>query len=153
MEMWTKLKCMNTKQLFWLNFIIIFGILREKGYCRQMLSLIGSIKLITNSKFVKENFICHLYPTLTDFQKIFLSSRIGHLNFILKGQGFRGGSDEKMRRMWLGLGIAVVGLPPLVMPSLQGLCIIIFNLIHAFLNYFFSLIEGDPPNQINVTNA
>ena len=32
---------------------------------------------------------------------------------ILKGRGFRGGSDEKMRRMWFGLGIDVVGLPPL----------------------------------------
>ena len=31
----------------------------------------------------------------------------------LKGQGFRGGSDEKMRRMWFGLEIDVVGLPPL----------------------------------------
>ena len=33
---------------------------------------------------------------------------------ILVGQGFRGGSDEKMRRMWLGQEIVVVGLPPLV---------------------------------------
>jgi len=32
----------------------------------------------------------------------------------LKGRGFRGGSDEKMRRMWFGLEIDVVGLPPLV---------------------------------------
>ena len=31
-----------------------------------------------------------------------------------KGRGFRGGSDEKMRRMWFGLEIDVVGLPPLV---------------------------------------
>jgi len=30
----------------------------------------------------------------------------------LKGRGFRGGSDEKMRRMWFGLEIDVVGLPP-----------------------------------------
>ena len=32
---------------------------------------------------------------------------------IFKGRGFRGGSDEKIRRMWLGLEIDVVGLPPL----------------------------------------
>jgi len=32
----------------------------------------------------------------------------------LEGRGFRGGSDEKMKRMWLGLEIVVVGLPPLV---------------------------------------
>ena len=41
-------------------------------------------------------------------------SRIGHLKIIfLKGLGFRGGLDKKMRRMWFGLGIVVVGLPPL----------------------------------------
>ena len=32
---------------------------------------------------------------------------------ILKGRGFQGGSDEKIRRMWLGSEIVVVGLPPL----------------------------------------
>ena len=38
---------------------------------------------------------------------------------ILKGRGFRGGSDEKMRRMWFGLEIDVVGLPPLVRSDLK----------------------------------
>ena len=33
---------------------------------------------------------------------------------ILEGQGFLGGSDKKMRRMWPGLDIVVAGLPPLV---------------------------------------
>ena len=33
---------------------------------------------------------------------------------MMKGRGFRGGSDEKMRIMWLGLEIVVVGLPPLL---------------------------------------
>jgi len=33
---------------------------------------------------------------------------------ILKGRGFRGGSDEKMMRMWLGREIVVVDLPPLL---------------------------------------
>ena len=33
---------------------------------------------------------------------------------ILKGRGFRRGSDEKMMRMWFGLEIDVVGLPPLL---------------------------------------
>ena len=32
----------------------------------------------------------------------------------MKGQGFRCGSDEKMMRMWFGLEIDVVGLPPLL---------------------------------------
>ena len=31
----------------------------------------------------------------------------------MEGRGFRGGSDEKIRRMWLGLEIVVAGLPPL----------------------------------------
>ena len=53
--------------------------------------------------------------TWLDFQKkTFLFVRVGHLKKILVGQGFRGGSDEKMRRMWLGLEIFVVGLPSLV---------------------------------------
>ena len=34
-------------------------------------------------------------------------------------KGFRGGSDEKMRRMWLGLEIIVSGLPPLVELKVQ----------------------------------
>ena len=46
---------------------------------------------------------------------MYLFSRIGHLKkIILKGQGFRCGSDEKMMRMWFGLEIDVIGLPPLV---------------------------------------
>ena len=48
------------------------------------------------------------------FLKMYLFSRIGHLEkIILKGRGFRGDSDEKMWRMWFGLEIDVVGLPPL----------------------------------------
>ena len=31
----------------------------------------------------------------------------------MKGRGFLGGSDEKIRRMWLGRKIVVDGLPPL----------------------------------------
>ena len=46
---------------------------------------------------------------------MYLFLRIGHLKkIILKGRGFRCGSDEKMKRMWFGLEIDVVGLPPLV---------------------------------------
>ena len=45
---------------------------------------------------------------------MYLFSRIGHFKkIILKGRGFRCGSDEKMMRMWFGLEIDVVGLPPL----------------------------------------
>ena len=36
------------------------------------------------------------------------------LHKVIEGRGFRGGSDEKMRRMWFGLEIDVVGLLPLV---------------------------------------
>jgi len=31
-----------------------------------------------------------------------------------EGRAFCGGSDEKMRRLWLGREIVAVGLPPLV---------------------------------------
>ena len=65
--------------------------------------------------------------TSPDFQKIFLFARIGYLKkIIFDGRGFRCGSDEKMRRMWLGLGIVVVGLP-----ALDPVCpIILKNLPH-----------------------
>ena len=56
-----------------------------------------------------------LCPDVARFKKIVLSSRIGNfLTNIIEGRGFRGGSDEKMRRMWLRKEIVVVGLPPLV---------------------------------------
>ena len=33
---------------------------------------------------------------------------------LIEGRGFRGGSNEQMRRMWLGRKIVVAGLPPLI---------------------------------------
>ena len=43
-----------------------------------------------------------------DFQNIFLTAMVGHLEkIILEGWGFWGGSDEKMRRMWFGGDIVV----------------------------------------------
>ena len=45
---------------------------------------------------------------------------IGHLKkIILKGRGFRCGSDEKIMRRWFGLEIDVVGLPPLALTYLS----------------------------------
>ena len=76
-------------------------------------------------------------PNVDRFSKNILVLEDRTLQFFFKGRGFRGGSDEKMRKMWLGLGIAVVGLPPLVMPSLQGLCITIFNSYSRLLKLFF----------------
>ena len=89
-----------------MNFIIICCILREEG-------LFGSIFSQIQNLYEKIQYF--IYSLMwTDFQKIFLSSRIGQLKKIFfKGRGFWGGSDEKMRRIWLGLGIAVVGLHPL----------------------------------------
>ena len=66
---------------------------------------------------------------------MYLFLRIGHLKkIILKGQGFLGGLDEKMRRMWFGLEIYLVGLPPLPvlhpvyrMSSLRCFSLLCFN--------------------------
>ena len=41
----------------------------------------------------------------------FIFMNLKHI--IIDGRGFRGGSDDKMRRMWLGQEIVVTGLPPL----------------------------------------
>ena len=51
----------------------------------------------------------------------------------LKRWGFRGGSNEKIRRMWLGLGIVVVGIPPLV--QVKHICYAFFLCRSLFL-YF-----------------
>ena len=56
--------------------------------------------------------IFYLCPNVARFLKNCL--RIRNLKTILKGRGFRGGSDEKKRRMWLGREIVVVVTPPLV---------------------------------------
>ena len=46
---------------------------------------------------------------------MYLFLRIRHLKKNnIERRGFRGGSDEKMRRMWFGPEIDVVGLPPLI---------------------------------------
>ena len=39
----------------------------------------------------------------------------------LEGRGFRGSSDEKIRRMWLGREIVGAGHPPLVKPLMKTL--------------------------------
>ena len=66
------------------------------------LNLIFSIYKISNIVYAR-------------FLKIVLSSRIRQFKkIILEERGFRGGSDEKMRRMWLGLEIFVTGPPPLL---------------------------------------
>ena len=63
---------------------------------------------------IYKNSIFHLCPNVANSLKIVLSGRIRHLKkIILKERGFRGGSDEKMRRKWLGREIVVAGLPPL----------------------------------------
>ena len=47
-------------------------------------------------------------------KKLYLKELETFYHKISEGRGFRGGSDEKMRRMWLGQEIDVAGLPPLV---------------------------------------
>jgi len=82
-------------------------------FCRT--SFMEHFHFYTNLKFNWENFIFNLCPNVAIFLKMYLFSRIGHLKKkILKGRGYRGGSDEKMMRMWFGLEIDVIGLPPLV---------------------------------------
>ena len=46
-------------------------------------------------------------------KKIYLPKLETLKHIIIEGPGFRGSSDEKMRRLWLGREIVLVGLPPL----------------------------------------
>ena len=60
-------------------------------------------------------YIHILYPNVARFKKIvYLRELETFKHKIIEGKEFRGGSDEKMRRMWLGREIVVAGLPPLV---------------------------------------
>ena len=60
--------------------------------------------------------------TSPDFQKnIFICKGWTEKKIILEGQGFRGGSDEKMRRMWLRRDIAVAGLPAPIRPKMTNI--------------------------------
>ena len=59
---------------------------------------------------IYKNSIFHLCPNVARF---FKNSFIWEDEKKLNGRGFRGGSEEKMRRMWLEREIVVAGLPPL----------------------------------------
>ena len=64
---------------------------------------------------IYKNSIFDLCPNVGQFLKKVLYWRIRHLRkIILYGQGFWGGSDEKTKRMWLGLEIVVAALPPFI---------------------------------------
>ena len=53
-------------------------------------------------------------PNVARFKKKFYLQALETFKHkIFEGRGFRGGSDEKMRRMWLGREIDVAVLPPL----------------------------------------
>ena len=63
---------------------------------------------------IYKNSTFHSCPNVDWFLKNSSILR-GFKKIILKGRGFRGGSDEKMSKMWLGLEIVVADLPPLVL--------------------------------------
>ena len=76
----------------------------------------------TNLKFNWENFIFHLCPNVAIFLKnvfIFKDRTLKKIN--IERTRISRWSDEKMRRMWFGLEIDVVGRPPLVYIRLLGL--------------------------------
>ena len=108
---------------------IICGILHQEYLKMRIkkLNIFKDIKLkVFNSieTFFRFTKIWYFIYALTwpDSLKIVLSGRIRHLKkIILKGRGFRGGSDEKMRRMWLGREIVVVSHPALLQLCLETL--------------------------------
>ena len=72
-----------------------------------------------NFLFSKHNnlLMCGGYYSHTIFLKnVFIFKDRTLKKIILKGRGFRCGSDKKMMRMWFGLEIDVVGLPPPLTP-------------------------------------
>ena len=49
----------------------------------------------------------------------------------MKGRGFRCGSEEKMMRMWFGLEIDVVGLPPL--NGVTSICVLTVRRVFSYV--------------------
>ena len=60
-------------------------------------------------------------------------------HIIIERRGFRGDSDEKMRRMWLGLDIVVAGLPPLVSHIIK---------LSTNINNFYLIVAGPFPSHL-----
>ena len=113
-----RLKTMFTR-ILWYKFLFVkviqFGGRRESIF--NLNNVWHHSRGFEDSNISKslENFILVMFYALTSpyFYNMYLFSRIGHLKkIILKGRGFRCGSDEKMMRMWFWLEIDVVGLRP-----------------------------------------
>ena len=102
------------------------------------LEIFNSIETFFDSQKFDILFLPIMWP---DSLKIVFSGRIRHFKkIILKGKGFRGGSDEKMRRMWFGLEIDVVGLPPLNMHFI--IYVDNFLCLRNLKTEFFLTLEG-----------
>ena len=88
------------------------------------------------------------------FRKIFSSSRIGHIKKnIFVGRGFRGGSDEKMRRMWLRLGIvwlSFLSSPSMTLDTLSKSITINFS-VQSFKNNNKSSEEKENYTYLHIT--
>ena len=90
------------------------ALVTDAFFCRT--SFMEHFRFYTNLKFNWENFKFHLCPNVAIFLKnVFIfKDRTLKKNNIERTRISRGGSDEKM---WFGLEIDVVGLPPLVRES------------------------------------
>ena len=98
------------------NFFAAFyakqGLLIQTLICKTLFTV--HINFFRNLNFFWENLIFDLCPNLTRFSKnIFICKDWTFKKIIFEGRGFWCGSDEKMRSIWLGLGIVAVGHPPL----------------------------------------
>ena len=62
----------------------------------------------------------HFKNVKTLYSKTF---SIETIEIILEGRGFRGSSEEKMRKMWLGLEIVVADLPLSVRSTIRNSCL------------------------------
>ena len=124
-------------------------------FCRTLIMEHFHIK--TSIKFNWENLYFIYALTSPYLKKMNLFSRIGHLEkIILKGRGFWGGSDEKMRRMWFGLEIDVVGLPPLI-PFIISIfrfsiypTLLIYPLLYSFYIRFLPSFIIPNPNPLSI---
>ena len=105
-----------TKKIKFYKLGIICGILHQE-YLKMGVKKLNIFKDIKLEIFTAIETFFSVYKNVifNSCPNVVLSGRIRHFKkIILKGRGFRGGSDQKIRRMWLGREIVMVGLPPLV---------------------------------------
>ena len=94
-------------------------------------------------------WLCHNVASF--WENILIFKDWTHKKIFIKGRGFRGGSDKKMRIMWLRLRFVVVGLPSLLSlhSNLQTDRFHVFSKKKANLHTLYTIKKTVPEPEIS----